>query len=352
MLTVANNAAVIFPNEPTKDGFDFVGWYYADGTKYNDQPITRNTTLTARFEVKKFTVTFLVDGSEYSKQTVEINNAVTLPESPTKNGYDFLGWFYMQDETQYKNQPITSDTVLIAQFAQKHTVTLIVDGGVYTILTVIDNTPAIIPDEPTKEDYVFAGWCLPDGTYYVNQPITADTTLTARFEVKGRTVTCIVDGEVYATLNVPTSQAAALPTNPNKVGFTFAGWFYADGTRYTDQPITEDLTLTARFEIKQCTVSFMVDGKVYKKYTCEYGTILSEILAEQIDEKFYRTESEYSQSFIVTDDIQVNLISTEMGKVIPDEQTYTYVRYGVIALAAVLVVGVVVALASKGSKRR
>ena len=351
-LTVAANAAVIFPNEPSKTGFDFVGWYYADGTKYTDQPITKNITLTARFEIKKFTVTFLVDGHEYTTQRVQIDTAATLPEEPTKGGYGFIGWYFMEDLTQYTDQPITADTVLIAQFEKKHTVTLIVDGAVYTILTVIDNTPAIIADEPTKEDYIFAGWYLPDGTYYVNQPITEDTTLTAKFETKGRTVICIVDGEVYATLNVPTSQSAALPTNPTKEGFTFAGWYLSDGTRYTDQPVTEDLTLTAQFEVKQCTVSFMVDGRVYKKYTCEYGTIFSEVLAAQIDEKFYRTESEYSQSFIVTDDMEVNLISTELGKVIPDEQTYTYVKYGVIALAGILVVGVVVALGCKGKRRR
>ena len=43
----------------------------ADGTKYENQPIKENTMLTAQWEIKKYTVTFYVEGVEYDKMTVE-----------------------------------------------------------------------------------------------------------------------------------------------------------------------------------------------------------------------------------------------------------------------------------------
>lgn len=64
-----NTAAT--PSAPIREGYNFKGWYLADGTKYENQPIKENTMLTAQWEIKKYTVTFYVEGVEYDKMTVE-----------------------------------------------------------------------------------------------------------------------------------------------------------------------------------------------------------------------------------------------------------------------------------------
>lgn len=287
VLTVAINAAVIFPFEPTKAGYDFIGWFLPDGTKYNDQPITRDTTLTARFAIKKFTVTFLVDGEEYSVQTVEMNTAATLPTDPIKYGLDFVGWFYvLQDDTQYIDQAITENVTLIAVFVTTQ-----------------------------------------------------------------QTVTFIVDDEVYATIKVDTNTVAIFPERPEKDGFTFAGWYMPNGEKYDDQLVGNDLTLTAKFDLRQCVVSFLVNGIAFKRVECDYGANLNEIIQKEINPKFYKVKNNYDEDFAVTDDISVEMENTGIGKYITDEQTLTYVKYGIYALAGILVVSVIGTLAGKGRKR-
>jgi len=88
-----------------------------------------------------------------------------------------------------------------------------------------------------------------------------------------------------------------LPTNPTKEGYTFVGWFLPDGTQYTNQAITANTTLTARFAIIRCTITFIVNGEVYRYYECDYGTNLSELLAQQVDPTQYSVEGEYSPNF-------------------------------------------------------
>ena len=67
---------------------------------------------------------------------------------------------------------------------------------------------------------------------------------------------------------------------PTKMGYNFVGWYMADGTEYENQPVTDDLTLTAHWEVIMCTVTFYVDGEVYETKTVEYGTSLVPIASE------------------------------------------------------------------------
>lgn len=62
---------VLTPPTPKRTGYDFKGWFLADGTEYTGQAIKEDTTLTARWEIKVFTVTFYVDGEVYATQEVE-----------------------------------------------------------------------------------------------------------------------------------------------------------------------------------------------------------------------------------------------------------------------------------------
>ena len=71
----------------------------------------------------------------------------------------------------------------------------------------------------------------------------------------------------------------AKPTDPEKTGYDFGGW-------YTDEsftnpfdfstPITEDITLYAKWIPKEFTVTWVIDGKEEKE-TCQYGTTPSHV---------------------------------------------------------------------------
>ncbi|HBL50398.1 MAG TPA: hypothetical protein DDZ65_09180, partial [Firmicutes bacterium] len=119
--------AFILDNQPTvtksttEVGKEYTldGWYTeADGgTNLSaESTVTGDATYYAHWTLgdKKFTVTFDSDGgSSVSTQTVIYGNRVEQPLNPTKNGYDFMGWYdsYTEWKWNFNNQPTRSITL-------------------------------------------------------------------------------------------------------------------------------------------------------------------------------------------------------------------------------------------------
>lgn len=80
------------PPKPTRPGYTFNYWTDERGVKYTfTSPVTGNLTLTAQWYAQSYTITY-VDGS--SETTATYYPAyLTLPKTPTKSGYTFLGWY-------------------------------------------------------------------------------------------------------------------------------------------------------------------------------------------------------------------------------------------------------------------
>lgn len=68
-VTVEWNTAAELPT-PTREGYNFVGWFYGNGTKYEGQAVTENISLTARWSLKVYTVTFYFNGEVYKTMQV------------------------------------------------------------------------------------------------------------------------------------------------------------------------------------------------------------------------------------------------------------------------------------------
>ena len=75
------------------------------------------------------------------------------------------------------------------------------------------------------------------------------------------TVTFVVDGE-KTEVKVAEGEKAKKPTDPEKVGFVFMGWYVGE-EEYDFGAVSGDLEVTAKFEeeVKEYTVKFVVDGK-------------------------------------------------------------------------------------------
>ena len=50
-------------------------------------------------EDSSLTMTFIVDGAVYKTVNVQVGEEMTLPDNPTKDGYDFAGWFLDEEFT-------------------------------------------------------------------------------------------------------------------------------------------------------------------------------------------------------------------------------------------------------------
>lgn len=112
---------------------------------------------------EKITITLNVGDGSLEQTTIEVTKNQKFGElpTPTKDGYQFLGWYV-------KDQLITPDTIvtgnidtLEAKYARETiTVTFDANGGTVSpesILVEVDGTYGNIP-YPSRENYTFHGW--------------------------------------------------------------------------------------------------------------------------------------------------------------------------------------------------
>lgn len=94
--TVNHNGTVTKPRkDPSKRGYEFIGWYLGDEEWNFDAPITEDITLIAKWKATEYNITYHLDGgtnSESNPKTFSLETDRQL-EAPTKEGYVFLGWF-------------------------------------------------------------------------------------------------------------------------------------------------------------------------------------------------------------------------------------------------------------------
>ena len=125
-----------------------------------------------------------------------------------------------------------------------YTVTFQSEGGSEVASQIRANTPAARPADPTKEGYTFIGWYNGESEWDFETPVTADLTLTAKWQLNQYTITFKLDnGGQDIVINQDYGTAITAPANPTKTGYTFAGW---DKTIPTTMP-AGDMTITAQW---------------------------------------------------------------------------------------------------------
>ena len=121
--TIAKDVKLTAPAAPTKEGYRFDGWYYANNggeAKWNfdTDTVTRAMTLKAEW-VQTYTVTFETSGgSAVDPVTVDAGSTVTKPADPMKSGHNFGGWYKdstLQTPWNFANDTVTADTPLYAK---------------------------------------------------------------------------------------------------------------------------------------------------------------------------------------------------------------------------------------------
>ena len=147
----------------------------------------------------------------------------------------------------------------------KFDLTYIVDDEVYKTYEVEQNTPITPEPAPTKEGYTFSGWSEIPETMPAH-----DVTVTGYFIPNNYSLTYFVDGQVYKTYTVAYGSAITPEPAPTKEGYTFSGWTYIPPT----MPAS-DVVVMGSFTINSYTLTYKVDGQVYKTYSVEYGAAIT-----------------------------------------------------------------------------
>ena len=255
-ITQDNGTVITPPANPTREGYTFIGW---EPALPETMPIG-GLAVKAQWVINKYTLTYVIDGQEYSKSEVEYNATITQLDDPVREGYTFSGWSEIPATMPAHDVEVTGSFTV-----NSYTLTYIVDGNAYKTLTV-DYGTAITPEaEPTKEGYTFSGWSEIPATMPAN-----DVEVTGSFTVNSYTLTYIVDGNAYKTLTVDYGTAITPEAEPTKEGYTFSGWSEIPATMPA-----HDVEVTGSFIVNSYTLTYIVDGNAYKTLTVDYGTAIT-----------------------------------------------------------------------------
>lgn len=111
-----------FPTDPTKDNYQFSGWYHDDLKISAGYVVNEDLQIVARFEkISQVTIKFIVDNTEVSTKTVDPGYTLTeadFPTDPKKDKFQFDGWFIgsIKVEVGYE---VVENVNIIAKFSEE-----------------------------------------------------------------------------------------------------------------------------------------------------------------------------------------------------------------------------------------
>ena len=234
---VEEGEKVTKPSDPSKAGYEFLGWYL-NGVYFDFQTeVEGNLTLDAKWKeivvedekednkenkVTTYTVTFDSNGgSSVAKQNVEEGKKAKEPKAPTRSEYTFKGWYIGSTKYDFSKK-VTKNITLTAKWekveeekpvepeVKKYTVTFDANGGTAVAKqTIEEGKTASKPKDPTRTGYTFKGWLLNGKTFDFSTPITSNITLEADWKKNDVVDVLVVKDEasstgqyiIYVTLN-------------------------------------------------------------------------------------------------------------------------------------------------------
>lgn len=233
-VSVYYGETVVMPALP--EGYS--GWDYDFATI-----ITGDVTILAiEAEVSDvYTVTFVVDGVTIATYT---SDSVTLPSDPTKEGYEFVGWYIgselIEDPVGYA---FVADTAFVAGFKAvsvvEYTVTLQYADGTVDTIAVAEGESVELPAAGEGMVWAYAG------AVYAGGAISGDIVLSEVVEYY--TVTYKI-----GALTLTSEQVRYGETAP-EVEYSYAGYdgwdfdfataIYADTTIYAAEIVEEESSI-------------------------------------------------------------------------------------------------------------
>lgn len=276
--------AVALPSNPTKEGYNFIGWD-------KDIPSTmpaENITVTAMWEEETKTVGFDPNGGKWSDGSGEtkivsfkVGDKTDDFQAPTREGYDFGGW-------QKSEVPAPgADESYIAIWNVGKTVTF-KDGDTVYEKSYTAGEFIALPQVGEKVGYTFVGWDKLDangvGDGLTDSVISVmgneSVTYVAVWKAKRFTVKFFGEsGDLIEAKEYDYGSILIVPENTVKTGHTFAGWDLAKGGEYDgiadviSSTVFEDLDYRELFIINRYTITFdTAGGTAIDPITQDYGT--------------------------------------------------------------------------------
>lgn len=232
---------------PTRTGYTFLGWTGEGIT--TPQPnvtipkgSTGDKTYIENWELTEYTIIMDLDGGSGQEKVVYTitDEDFELP-TPTRNGYEFVGWTGERITTPQTSVKIpkgsTGNKAYTANWKViRYTITLVTNGGAVIAsirYTVEDSVTLPIP--PERPGYEFAGWVLDGSGQFPSTPMiipagsTGDRLYKAEWRVATYTITFVSHGKAYNWVQYTINNQVYFGTpeeDPSYYlpGYTFVGW--------------------------------------------------------------------------------------------------------------------------------
>lgn len=279
VLSVVYDTEYVLPT-PTRTGYSFSGWFlgnekYTTGT----WKLEEDLYLTANWVMNTYRINYDLDGGENhennpSSFTFE-DEEITL-ESPTKIGYQFLGW---------TSETVITPTIDLQIFHNSHEdyeikanwqpnkyqISFALNGGNQiedTTIEVSFNQMVVFPT-PSRVGYTFLGWYHDDVKYESGLWTTPSSlALTALWSEINYGITYILSGGTNNSTN-PNSYTydggSIVLSEPIRPGYSFVGWTTPNDlnpilNKVIPNNSVGDLSFTANWIPKSYVVTFDVNG--------------------------------------------------------------------------------------------
>ena len=227
-----------------RTGYEFAGWTLDGSGMIPAMPLiiyhgtTGDLHYKAEWRLAEYTITMDLDGGSGQEKVVYTitDEDFELP-TPTRNGYEFVGWTGERITTPQTSVKIpkgsTGNKAYTANWKViRYTITLVTNGGAVIAsirYTVEDSVTLPIP--PDRPGYEFAGWVLDGSGQFPSTPMiipkgsTGDRIYKAEWRVASYTITYVSHGKVINTVQY-TINNYVLFSKPEKddPGYTFVGW--------------------------------------------------------------------------------------------------------------------------------
>ena len=233
---------------PLRTGYEFAGWTLDGSGMPPFTPLiiypgtTGNLRYKAEWLLAEYTITMdLNGGSGQEKVVYTITDEDFELPTPTRNGYEFVGWTGERITTPQTSVKIpkgsTGNKAYTANWKViRYTITLVTNGGpvIASIRYTVEDS-VTLPIPPDRPGYEFSGWTLDGSGQFPSTPMiipagsTGDRIYKAEWRVATYTITYVSHGKAYNWVQYTINNQVYFGTpeeDPSYYlpGYTFVGW--------------------------------------------------------------------------------------------------------------------------------
>lgn len=261
-------------DDPTKAGYTFAGWVYANGDAVTF-PVTLGLdpiSVYAKWTANPIFIEFYDGANIISGGEQYCGEAIVAPEAPVKAGYNFVGWVDANGDAMPATVPAAEAKYYTKYEAASYNVTFKADGETVRSGEALFGSTIVPPDAPSKVGNTFKGWAVEGTTDIVtfddNTTVpVGGVTYVAIFEVNTYKITYYVDNVIVNVDEYKYGDKVTAYTYTPEAGASFGGWT----TTIPETMPANDVNIYGTTSTNAYTVIFNINGEEYTRLSFNYG---------------------------------------------------------------------------------